>query len=147
MAATPDVLLATVAGLPCYVPATPLFKPQENLLRRPSEEKPLSGLRVVIKDVIDMAGVPTSAGIKAYGMLYGVKENNVVCVDNLLDAGAVILGGVKTVQFASGENAKDWLTISPLSTPEVTATRSRLQQCRKRHGLLRLRLDRYCPWD
>ncbi|KAK3362604.1 amidase signature domain-containing protein [Lasiosphaeria hispida] len=83
----------------------------------PSEEKPLSGLRAVIKDVIDMAGVPTSAGNRAYGMLYGVKENNAVCVEKLLDAGAVILGRVKTVQFASGENAKDWFDYQPPFNP------------------------------
>jgi len=82
-----------------------------------SEEKPLSGSRVVIKDVIDMAGVPTSAGNKAYGILYGVKEKNAVCVEKLLDAGAVILGRVKTVQFASGENAKDWFDYQPPFNP------------------------------
>jgi Asp-tRNA(Asn)/Glu-tRNA(Gln) amidotransferase A subunit family amidase len=65
-------------------------------------------MRVVIKDNIDMQGVPTSAGNRAYGELYGIKEKNAEVVDRLLNAGAAILGRVKTVQFASGENAKDW---------------------------------------
>ncbi|KAH6621469.1 amidase signature domain-containing protein [Chaetomium sp. MPI-SDFR-AT-0129] len=64
-----------------------------------------------------MAGVPTSAGNKAYGELYGVKEHNALCVEKLLDAGAVILGRVKTVQFASGENAKDWFDYQPPFNP------------------------------
>lgn len=73
-----------------------------------SPEKPLSGLRVVIKDNIDMAGVPTGVGNRAFGALYGARNENAACVEKLLAAGAVIIGRVKTVQFASGESAKDW---------------------------------------
>ncbi|KAK0660449.1 amidase signature domain-containing protein [Cercophora samala] len=60
---------------------------------------PPSGTRAVIKDVIDMAGVSTSAGNKVYSGLHGARENNAVCVEKLLDAGAVILGWVKMVQY------------------------------------------------
>ena len=75
-----------------------------------------------------MAGAPTSAGNKAYGTLYGVKEQNAVCVEKLLDAGAVIVGRVKTVQFASGENAKDWVRSSaPFQPPRGRLPGSRLQ--------------------
>ncbi|KAI1351222.1 amidase signature domain-containing protein [Xylaria sp. FL0043] len=88
-----------IAGVP--VPSRCFFEPA-------SPEKPLSGMRVVIKDNIDMHGVATSAGNRAYGELYGAKTKNAGVVERLLDAGAVILGRVKTVQFASGANAKDW---------------------------------------
>ncbi|KAK4201359.1 amidase [Triangularia verruculosa] len=83
----------------------------------PSEDKRLSGIRVVVKDVIDMAGVPTFAGNKAYGALYGAKAKNAACVEKLLDAGAVLLGKVKTVQFASGANGKDWFDYQPPFNP------------------------------
>ncbi|KAI0541264.1 amidase signature domain-containing protein [Xylaria digitata] len=41
-----------------------------------SSEKPLSGMRVAIKDNIDMHGVTTAAGNWAYGELYGAKAKN-----------------------------------------------------------------------
>ncbi|KAI0105657.1 amidase signature domain-containing protein [Nemania sp. FL0031] len=87
------------AGVP--VPSRCFFEPA-------SPKKPLSGMRVVIKDNIDMHGVTTSAGNRAYGELYGAKAKNADVVERLLDAGAVIIGRVKTVQFAAGANAKDW---------------------------------------
>ncbi|OAQ72041.1 amidase [Pochonia chlamydosporia 170] len=83
--------------------------PSRLFYQSPSPAKPLSGMRVVIKDNIDMAGVPTSAGNRAYRELYGVKHKNAEVIDRLLDAGAVIIGRVKTVQFASGGNARDWI--------------------------------------
>jgi len=76
---------------------------------KPTPQKPLLGMRVAIKDNIDMAGVTTSAGNRAYGELYGPRAENAAVVDRLLDAGAVIVGRVKTVPFASGENARDWI--------------------------------------
>uniref|UniRef100_A0A8H7TVE2 Amidase domain-containing protein n=1 Tax=Bionectria ochroleuca TaxID=29856 RepID=A0A8H7TVE2_BIOOC len=75
----------------------------------PSPEKPLSGMRVAIKDNIDVAGVPTSVGSKAFAELYGARDKNALCVERLLDAGALIIGKAKTVQFASGEGARDWI--------------------------------------
>jgi hypothetical protein len=41
--------------------------PSRTFYDTPTDNKPQSGLRVVIKDVIDMDGVHTSAGNKAYG--------------------------------------------------------------------------------
>ncbi|CAH0034483.1 unnamed protein product [Clonostachys rhizophaga] len=75
----------------------------------PTPEKPLSGMRVAIKDNIDVAGVPTSVGSKAFAELYGARDKNALCVERLLDAGALIIGKAKTVQFASGEGARDWI--------------------------------------
>lgn len=65
-------------------------------------------MRVTIKDNIDIAGVPTSAGNRAYAELYGARDSNAPCVEKLLAAGAIVIGKVKTVQFASGESAGDW---------------------------------------
>lgn len=48
-------------------------------------------MRVVVKDNIDMAGVPTSAGNRAYRELYGVKHKDAEVVDRLLDMGALII--------------------------------------------------------
>lgn len=84
---------------------------------RPSKAKPLSGLRVGIKDNIDLKGIRTSAGNRAYQALYPPKEKSAVCVEKLLAAGAVIVGKTKTVQFASGANARDWIDYQASFTP------------------------------
>ncbi|KAI4639481.1 hypothetical protein J4E93_009310 [Alternaria ventricosa] len=83
----------------------------------PSESKPLSGMRIAIKDNIDLKGVRTSAGNRAYQALYAEKEHSGACIERLLEAGAVIVGKTKTVQFASGENARDWFDYSAPFNP------------------------------
>ncbi|KAH6872313.1 amidase signature domain-containing protein [Alternaria rosae] len=84
---------------------------------RPSNTKPLSGMRIAIKDNIDLKGVRTSAGNRAYQALYAEKARSAVCVEKLIEAGAVIVGKTKTVQFASGENARDWIDFFPPFSP------------------------------
>ena len=69
-------------------------------------------MRIAIKDNIDLKGVRTSACSRAYQTLYPEKECNATCVEKLLEAGAVIVGKTKTVQLASGENARDWIDYS-----------------------------------
>ncbi|KAI9726494.1 MAG: hypothetical protein M1828_001316 [Chrysothrix sp. TS-e1954] len=73
------------------------------------ERRPLSGMRFGIKDVIDVKGVVTTCGNRAYESLHGRAQESATCVERLLDAGAVIVGKTKTVQFASGETARDWI--------------------------------------
>jgi hypothetical protein len=84
---------------------------------KPTDAKPLSGMRIAIKDNIDLKGVRTSAFNRAYQALYPVKARNTACVEKLLEAGAVIVGKTKTVQFASGENARDWIGFFPPFSP------------------------------
>jgi Asp-tRNA(Asn)/Glu-tRNA(Gln) amidotransferase A subunit family amidase len=75
-------------------------------------------MRIAIKDNINLKGIRTSAGNRAYQALYPVKVRNAACVENLLEAGAVIVGKTKTVQFASGENARDWMEFFPPFSPQ-----------------------------
>ncbi|KAJ8131263.1 hypothetical protein O1611_g2366 [Lasiodiplodia mahajangana] len=70
---------------------------------------PLRGKRIAIKDVFDLAGVPTSASCRDYQAFSGNAERSANMVTRLIDAGAVIVGKTKTAQFASGENARDWV--------------------------------------
>lgn len=60
---------------------------------------PLSGLTFAIKDNIDLAGVPTTAGCPAYA--YSPAHSAPV-VQRLIDAGAVPLGKTNMDQFATG---------------------------------------------
>ena len=66
---------------------------------RSTDELPLYGIPFVIKDNIDLADVPTSAGCAEYAY---VPERSSVAVQKLLDAGAIPLGKTNLDQFATG---------------------------------------------
>ena len=72
--------------------------------------KPLAGVRIGIKDIYDVAGVRTSNGNRAWYSFYPPASTNSVPVQRLIDAGAIIVGKMKTSQFANGELATaDWV--------------------------------------
>jgi allophanate hydrolase len=62
---------------------------------------PLAGRLFAVKDNIDVAGLPTTAGCPAYS--YRPKGNAFV-VQRLLDAGAIVIGKTNLDQFATGLN-------------------------------------------
>ncbi|EME46472.1 hypothetical protein DOTSEDRAFT_70467 [Dothistroma septosporum NZE10] len=73
-------------------------------------EKPLAGVRLGIKDIYDVAGVKTSNGNRAWYHLYAAATEHATPVKRLIEAGAVIVGKMKTSQFANGEEATaDWV--------------------------------------
>ena len=69
------------------------------LRRHRFDELPLYGVPFVIKDNIDLAGVPTSAGCAAFAY---TPERSAPVVQRLIDAGAIPLGKVNLDQFATG---------------------------------------------
>ncbi|WP_299315406.1 allophanate hydrolase [uncultured Halomonas sp.] len=60
---------------------------------------PLYGIPFAIKDNIDLAGVPTTAGCPAFAY---VPEQSAFVVQRLIDAGALPLGKTNLDQFATG---------------------------------------------
>ncbi|KAJ8125793.1 hypothetical protein O1611_g7845 [Lasiodiplodia mahajangana] len=62
---------------------------------RPSTSRPLDGLRVAVKDNIDVEGHKTTLNNRAWRDLYPPASKNAHCVQLLIDAGAVIVGKVK----------------------------------------------------
>lgn len=62
---------------------------------------PLAGLRFAVKDNIDVAGLPTTAGCPAYSRL---ASGHATVVRKLLDAGAQLAGKTNLDQFACGLN-------------------------------------------
>ena len=60
---------------------------------------PLAGLTFAIKDNIDLAGVPTTAGCPAYAYMPG---KSATVVQQLMAAGAVPIGKTNLDQFATG---------------------------------------------
>jgi len=61
--------------------------------------KPLYGWPFAIKDNIDLAGLPTTAGCPAYAYS---PTGNATVVQRLLDAGAIAIGKTNLDQFATG---------------------------------------------
>lgn len=62
---------------------------------------PLYGIPFAIKDNIDLAGVPTTAGCREYAY---TPEHNAFVVQRLIDAGAIPIGKTNLDQFATGLN-------------------------------------------
>ena len=62
---------------------------------------PLYGIPFAIKDNIDLAGLPTTAGCPEYAY---APEQHATVVQRLIDAGAIPLGKTNLDQFATGLN-------------------------------------------
>lgn len=67
--------------------------------------KPLAGVRIGIKDIYDIKGLRTSNGNRAWQQFYPVANETAIAVQNLVDAGAIVVGKRKTSQFAVGKTA------------------------------------------
>ncbi|HEX7505285.1 MAG TPA: allophanate hydrolase [Polyangia bacterium] len=71
---------------------------------------PLFGFPFAVKDNIDVAGMPTTAGCPAFAY---TPKRSAAAVQRLLDAGAIVLGKTNLDQFATGLVG----TRSPYGTP------------------------------
>ncbi|MGO6996758.1 amidase family protein [Rhizobium leguminosarum] len=61
---------------------------------------PLSGFRLAVKDLFDVAGYPTAAGNAAVLAASGIKTSTAPLVQTLLDAGASFVGKTNTDELA-----------------------------------------------
>src|SRR5438477_1245522 len=59
---------------------------------------PLHGVPIGVKDIIDVAGMPTTAGARAFAHTRPTRD--ATCVARLRAAGAIVLGKTHTTQFA-----------------------------------------------
>jgi len=75
---------------------------------------PLHGIPIGIKDIIDVAGLPTTCHSKI--LLGNVAKDDAFVVARLRDAGAVILGKLSTHEFATGGPCFD-LPFPPARNP------------------------------
>ncbi|KAL1591753.1 hypothetical protein SLS60_011752 [Paraconiothyrium brasiliense] len=77
-----------------------------------STRKPLAGVRIGVKDIYDIKGLKTGNGNRAWYDLYPAANVTAPAVQSLIDAGAVVVGKMKTSQFAIGETATaDWIDV------------------------------------
>lgn len=90
-------------------------------------EQPLAGVRLGVKDIYDVAGVRTGDGNRAWYHLYPPATANALSIQRLVDAGAVIVGKMKTSQFANGEEATaDWVDYHSPFNPRGDGCKSTL---------------------
>jgi hypothetical protein len=76
-----------------------------------SAAKPLAGVRIGVKDLFDIAGLRKSNGNRAWYHLYPPANTTGTAIQNLIDAGGIIIGKLKMSQFANGETATaDWVS-------------------------------------
>jgi amidase/aspartyl-tRNA(Asn)/glutamyl-tRNA(Gln) amidotransferase subunit A len=75
---------------------------------------PLHGVPVAIKDLDDVAGVPTSMGSLA--VKNRVPKTSAAAVERLLEAGAIVLGKTNSPEFGH-KGTTDSLRFGPTSTP------------------------------
>ncbi|KAL9000402.1 MAG: hypothetical protein Q9169_000919 [Polycauliona sp. 2 TL-2023] len=100
------------SALPAALPGieSPAIGVPSRLYYTKTASKPLAGVRTGIKDIYDIAGVKTSDGNRAWYGFYPPATANSVPVQRLIDAGAILVGKMKTSQFANGERATaDWV--------------------------------------
>ena len=79
---------------------------------------PLHGVPVGIKDIIDVAGLPTTCHSKI--LIDNIAAADAVCVSRLRAAGAIVLGKLSTHEFAIGGPSFD-LPWPPARNPWNTA--------------------------
>lgn len=66
-------------------------------------QQPLAGVRLGVKDLYNLQGLKTGAGSRAYYDLYPEANATAPAVQRLIDAGAMVVGKMKTTQFAAPE--------------------------------------------
>lgn len=78
----------------------------ETEIRTRGRRGPLHGIPVALKDMIDVAGWPTSAGSRLYGRR--PADADAACVANLRAAGAIIIGKTNLHELTLGPHDNEW---------------------------------------
>ncbi len=68
-----------------------------------SKKLPLAGIRIVVKDNFDIAGLKTTVGNRNFSNLYRPCTQTASAIQRLIDAGAEVLGKSKLSSFAARE--------------------------------------------
>jgi aspartyl-tRNA(Asn)/glutamyl-tRNA(Gln) amidotransferase subunit A len=90
-------------------------KQRQHELDSGMETGPLHGVPIGIKDIYNIAGVPTTAGSKVYANF--VPDETAVTIKLLQDAGAIILGKTVTTEFACLDPSHTKNPWNPAHTP------------------------------
>ncbi|EFR04156.1 amidase [Nannizzia gypsea CBS 118893] len=105
MAISPDSYTQTFRSLQSsgFTGADASVAVPSRLYFRRSDERPLDGMRIAVKDNIHLNGVITGLGNRAYAELYGRQTESAQFIQDLVNKGAVIVGKTKLSAFAGSE--------------------------------------------
>jgi Amidase len=87
------------------------YIPIPSRLSAMTQSLPLSGSRFALKDIYDAQGLKTGAGSLAFARVYPEANSTAPSIQRLLDFGAIMVGKVRTSQFAHGSNPWDFIDI------------------------------------
>ncbi|KAB8209349.1 amidase signature domain-containing protein [Aspergillus parasiticus] len=73
------------------------------LYHPPTAERPFAGTRIGVKYIIDLCRLRTGASSRAYTQLLGPRTENAEFIQKLLELGFIVVGTLKTTQFADSE--------------------------------------------
>jgi len=76
-------------------------------ISRGQRRGPLHGVTVAVKDIIDVAGAPTTGGSRTLGTHGAARD--AACVARLREAGAIVLGKLHTHELAGGVTSENAL--------------------------------------
>ncbi|KIW82433.1 hypothetical protein Z517_05460 [Fonsecaea pedrosoi CBS 271.37] len=82
--------------------------PLPSKLSRCHDGRPLAGLRFAVKDTIAIRGLKTAFGNNTWRDTYPPEKATAPVVEVLLEAGAVLVGKLKTTEFAEGVDPCEW---------------------------------------
>lgn len=86
-----------------------VFALQSKIKARAEYDSPLAGLRMVVKDNIDLKGLKTSNGNKAFYDLYPPRAESAECIQKLISQGVVIAGKTKMNSFGNWEEPLEYI--------------------------------------
>ena len=102
--------------------STDAFLPGPRATAAGAPTGPLTGLTFAVKDLIDLAGVPTGGGNPDWPRLHPTPTRHAAVVQTLLDAGASVVGKTVTDEVSLGilgENAHDGTPLNPAAPDRV----------------------------
>ncbi|KAI1630071.1 amidotransferase [Exophiala viscosa] len=83
--------------------------PVPSKLHHSCDDRPLAGLRFAVKDTIAIKGTKTGYGSQAWHDIAVPEKRTAPAVKLLLDAGATLIGKLKTTEFAEGTDPCEWI--------------------------------------
>jgi hypothetical protein len=89
-----------------------------------TEEKPLQGWRIAVKDNFQIKNIRRSACNRAHYELYPPASQTAPCVQNFCDAGATIVGTTKPASFAATEEPLECIDWSAPFNPRADGYQS-----------------------
>ena len=84
-------------------------------------------MRFGVKDVIDVAGLETGCGSKCYRSLYPSKQVTSPCVQQLVSAGAVLVGKLRCCQWCDNQDPLERY-VKPAVDPRLIPNENRFEE-------------------